>query len=96
MICNVHQRSLAVPVAEAGFLIDGLAGPDDRLWPSDRWPAMRFDRPLGVGARGGHGPVRYAVGAYVPGRRPHGAAVRLRRAAFGSYSIARHGARPVS
>lgn len=69
MICNVHQRSLAVPAAEAGFLIDGLAGPDDRLWPSDRWPAMRFDRPLGVGARGGHGPIRYAVSAYVLGRR---------------------------
>jgi hypothetical protein len=69
VICNVHQRSLAVPAAEAAFLIDGLAGPDDRLWPSDRWPAMRFDRPLGIGARGGHGPIRYAVSAYVPGRR---------------------------
>ena len=69
MICNVHQRSLAVPVADARFLIDDLAGPDDRLWPSDRWPAMRFDRPLGVGARGGHGAVRYVVSAYVPGRR---------------------------
>jgi hypothetical protein len=69
VICNVHQRTLPVPVAEAGFLIDGLAGPDDRLWPYDRWPAIRFDRPLGVGARGGHGPIRYVVSAYVPGRR---------------------------
>ncbi|UNO43730.1 DUF2867 domain-containing protein [Streptomyces sp. MST-110588] len=30
---------------------------------------MRFDRPLGVGAYGGHGPVRYRVSAYDPGRR---------------------------
>jgi hypothetical protein len=69
MICNVHQRTLGVPVEEAAFLIDGLAGPDDRLWPYDRWPAIRFDRALGVGARGGHGPIRYVVSAYVPGRR---------------------------
>lgn len=29
---------------------------------------MRFDRPLGVGARGGHGPIGYVVEAYWPGR----------------------------
>ena len=69
MISNVHQRTLPVPVDEAGFLIDGLAGPDDRLWPYDRWPAIRFDHPLQVGAKGGHGPFRYKVGAYTPGRR---------------------------
>lgn len=56
-----------------GALIDGLAQTGDRLWPEDRWPAMRFDRPLGVGAVGGHGPVRYTVEAYEPGR-----SVRLR------------------
>ena len=30
---------------------------------------MRFDRPLGVGADGGHGPIRYSVEEYIPGRR---------------------------
>ena len=30
---------------------------------------MRFDRPLAVGADGGHGPVRYHVTGYQPGRR---------------------------
>lgn len=29
---------------------------------------MRFDRPLGVGASGGHGFIRYTVEAYEPGR----------------------------
>jgi hypothetical protein len=33
------------------------------------WPRMRFDRPLQVGARGGHGPIRYTVVEYDPGRR---------------------------
>lgn len=28
---------------------------------------MRFDRPLGVGANGGHGPIRYAVVDHEPG-----------------------------
>ncbi len=34
-----------------------------------QWPPMRFDRPLQVGARGGHGPIRYRVTEYEPGRR---------------------------
>ncbi|GII77441.1 hypothetical protein Sru01_24230 [Sphaerisporangium rufum] len=67
MVHNVHERRLPVPAAAAGELIDSLAGPDDRLWPRHRWPAMRFDRPLGVGAAGGHGPVRYTVEEYRPG-----------------------------
>jgi hypothetical protein len=29
---------------------------------------MRFDRPLGVGASGGHGPVRYVVEEFIPGK----------------------------
>jgi hypothetical protein len=66
---NVHQRLLPGPPERVGALIDGLAGPDDRLWPGDRWPPIRFDRPLGVGADGGHGPIRYRVEAYEPGRR---------------------------
>jgi hypothetical protein len=69
MIRNVHERVLDAPPAEVGALIDGLAGDGDRLWPSDRWPAMRLDRPLGVGASGGHGSIRYAVSDYEPGRR---------------------------
>jgi hypothetical protein len=30
---------------------------------------MRFDGPLAVGARGGHGPIRYTIEDYEPGRR---------------------------
>jgi hypothetical protein len=67
-IRNNHQRTLAASLPAVGALLDGLAQPGDRLWPEDRWPAMRFDRPLGVDAVGGHGPVRYIVEAYEPGR----------------------------
>ncbi len=39
------------------------------MWPKSKWPAQAFDGPLGEGARGGHGPVKYTVVEYVPGRR---------------------------
>lgn len=29
---------------------------------------MKFDRPLSVGADGGHGPIHYTISEYVPGR----------------------------
>lgn len=67
-VLNIHTRTLPASDEEIGGLIDGLAGREDRLWPGDRWPPMRFDRPLGVGAIGGHGPIRYTVEAYEPGR----------------------------
>lgn len=68
-VLNVHERRFATPPSAVGRLLDGLASADDRLWPHDRWPPMRFDRPLEVGAAGGHGPVRYTVETYEPGRR---------------------------
>jgi len=66
-VTNVHQRELRASAAAVGDLIDRLASDRDELWPHDRWPAMRFDRPLGVGASGGHGPIGYVVEEYVPG-----------------------------
>ena len=58
-----------MPPEEAGPAIDGLSGEHDVLWPRDRWPAMVLSPGLRPGARGGHGPVRYHVEEYVPGRR---------------------------
>ncbi len=65
---NVHRRTVADATAAAG-LIDALASDDDQLWPRHHWPAMRLDRFLQVGASGGHGPIRYWVDLYEPGRR---------------------------
>ncbi len=66
---TVNERAIAAPASAVGALLDSLASDDDALWPATSWPALRLDRPLGVGAAGGHGPVRYAVAAYEPGRR---------------------------
>ncbi|BBX24709.1 hypothetical protein MTER_41200 [Mycolicibacter terrae] len=69
-VTNVHSRVFAADSLDrVGALIDTLAGDDDRLWPQENWPALRFDRPLGVGAKGGHGPIRYGVTDYEPARR---------------------------
>ncbi len=66
-VYNVHERLLPVEQAEVASLVDGLASDNDWLWPHGLWPAIRFDRPLGVGAVGGHGPIGYTVHAYVAG-----------------------------
>lgn len=68
-IINVHERVFEAPAAAIGELLDGLSSAQDRLWPRDRWPAMRLDAALGLGASGGHGPIRYSVSEYEPGRR---------------------------
>jgi len=70
-IHNTHARILHAEPDALGELLDSLGSDDDRLWPVNKWPTMpmRFDRPLGVGADGGHGTIRYRVTAYEPGRR---------------------------
>jgi hypothetical protein len=67
-IRNVHERLLPATPAAIGALLDQLASPADPLWPHHRWPPMRLDRGLQVGATGGHGPIRYVVDRYQPGR----------------------------
>ncbi len=68
-IFNRHEIEIAAEAAEIGKLIDTLASTNDLLWPHFRWPKMRFDKPLSVGARGGHGPIGYLVEEYEPGAR---------------------------
>ena len=69
-IHNVHSREIAVEPDRLGPLLGGLGRPGDRLWPVDVWPTvpMELDRPLAVGAHGGHDKIRYFVEAYEPGR----------------------------
>ncbi|MGH2969244.1 MAG: DUF3995 domain-containing protein [Solirubrobacteraceae bacterium] len=70
-ISNVHVREIMAPAAVVGELLDTLGSADDRVWATDIWVAepVVFDRPLRVGADGGHGSIRYSVIEYEPGRR---------------------------
>ena len=65
MIFNEHSRVLPAPIQELASFVDS---PHDRLWPRRHWPAMRFEGPLDRGVRGGHGPIRYVVEEFHPGR----------------------------
>ena len=68
MVNNVHQREFRATEAQLGELLDRVAEPDGPLWPR-RWPPMVLAGPLAVGVAGGHGPIRYRVAEYQPGRR---------------------------
>jgi hypothetical protein len=68
-IINRHEIEVAAAPEQIGKLIDTLASENDLLWPSFRWPKMRFDKPLSAGASGGHGPIGYFVEEYEPGAR---------------------------
>jgi hypothetical protein len=63
---NAHQREFDVPAATVGALLAELP---TRLWPADRWPPTVLDNGLTVGSTGGHGPIRYSVAEYEPGKR---------------------------
>lgn len=66
---NVHERLIDAPADVVGALLEELGQDGDRIWPSPAWVAMRLDRPIGVGADGGHGPIRYRVSEFDPRRR---------------------------
>jgi uncharacterized protein DUF2867 len=68
MVRNVHERVVPAPIERVGPLLDRIGGPDDVLWPTPAWRPMVLDGPVAVGASGGHGPIRYRVTGYVPGR----------------------------
>ena len=67
-VINIHRREYDVKYEKVAKLIDSLSSEDDLLWPKQCWPPMRFDRQLCVGAKGGHGPIRYIVEIYKPGQ----------------------------
>ena len=67
-VLNIHERELKADYEQAAKLIDSLSSGDDLIWPNQCWPRMKFDRPLSVGAKGGHGPIGYVVEAYKPGQ----------------------------
>jgi hypothetical protein len=69
VVVNTHERLIPARVDAVGNMIDTLGSADDRIWPRERWPALKLDRPLEVGATGGHGPIRYRVESYEPGRK---------------------------
>lgn len=67
-VINQHQRKFNLPANQLSPLIDSLASPHDILWPYFLWPKMKFDKPLSISAKGGHGPIRYFIEMYNRGK----------------------------
>ncbi|WP_298512123.1 hypothetical protein [uncultured Kordia sp.] len=60
-VINIHTRTIKVSKDKLLPLFATLSEKDDRIWPKEKWPSMRFKKGLVKNAEGGHGPVRYKV-----------------------------------
>jgi hypothetical protein len=62
---NVVRRVILADVDTVGAELDRI----ERHWPAPPWPVLHLDRGLTAGSPGRHGPIRYHVESYQPGRR---------------------------
>ena len=60
-VINIHKRKINQSKETIYKLFETLSTKDDKIWPYEKWPAMRFKDGLKVGSHGGHGPIRYYV-----------------------------------
>ena len=65
-VLNIHKREIDMPKIKLEEILKTLSTDNDLIWPTEKWPAMKFDSTIKVGARGGHGPIRYSVEKYKP------------------------------
>ncbi len=65
-VLNIHKRTLNYPKSKVTELLKTLSTENDKIWPKENWPEMKFKDGIQVGAKGGHGPIRYSVEKYNP------------------------------
>lgn len=68
-VLNVHTRIIDQPQEKIAALFSTLATENDMMLATDRWSPMKLDNGLAVGSMGGHGPIRYSVKEFVPGKK---------------------------
>ena len=64
-VLNIHTRVINQPKEVIDKLFKTLATQNDKIWPKETWPAMKFRDGLIQGGRGGHGPIRYTVKQHI-------------------------------
>jgi len=65
-VLNIHKRTLNQPKSRIVELLKTLSTDNDKIWPKENWPAIKFKGGIKVVVKGGHGPIRYAVEKYNP------------------------------
>lgn len=66
-VVNHHKRVIHQPKSEVSPLFDSLGLLEDKIWPYENWPSIRFKNGLKVGNHGRHGRISYTVIAYSAG-----------------------------
>lgn len=66
-VVNIHKRTIHQPKRKLNALMETLSTPNDKIWPYEKWPQMKFNVGLKVGGIGGHGPIRYEIIEHIPG-----------------------------
>ncbi len=65
---NIHKRIINKPKKVVVDAITTLSTENDKIWPKEKWPAMKFEDGIKIGAKGGHGSIRYLVERYNPSK----------------------------
>jgi hypothetical protein len=65
-VLNIHKRTINQPKDKVTELLKTLSTENDRIWPKEKWPEMKFKEGIQIGAKGGHGPIRYSTEKYNP------------------------------
>ena len=65
-VLNIHKRTINQPKSQIVELLKTLSSQNDKIWPKEKWPAMKFHGGIKVGAKGGHGLIIYSVEKYDP------------------------------
>ena len=60
-IKNAHTRIIRGTKEQVWEQFEKLSSKEDRIWPNNQWPSIRFDCGLSKGSHGGHGPIRYTI-----------------------------------
>ena len=60
-VTNIHKRKHQQTKDQVVILLKTLATKEDKIWPFENWPAIRFEKELEIGAKGGHGRVSYTI-----------------------------------
>ena len=67
-VINIHKRTINQPISKVARLMKTLSYKNDSVWPIEKWFPMKFKEGIKVGAKGGHGPIRYSVEVYNPNK----------------------------